>query len=331
MRFVTFQADAAPCPGLLLDDGDILDLPAALAAAGEAGLIAPDWRGPAEPVPESLIDYVALGPRFLGAAAALVANRDHGALQVMRVAGGQAKLRAPIVRPRKNVFCVGRNYAEHAAESDRARNTDEGLPKHPVFFTKPPTAVVGPDAQVRVDRSVSEQMDYEVELGVIIGQAGRDIPASRAHEHIFGYTIINDVTARDLQRRHGGQFFKGKGLDTSCPMGPHIVTADALADVGDLAIRLWVNGELRQDARTSAMIFPVPVLIESLSEGMTLEPGDVLASGTPSGVGYAMDPPRFLQHGDTMRCEIEGIGVLTNAIVDQTPKSRRTNSAPAGG
>ena len=329
MRLVTYQADGGPRPGLRLDDEAIVDLPDALAAAAEVGLIAAEWGARSGRAPHSLAGYVTQGRAFLDAAAVVSANSDHGALAALRVALNQAVLLAPIARPRKNVFCVGRNYAEHVSEADRAQKTAAGLPRHPVFFTKPPTTVIGPDAQIRLDRTVSEQLDYEVELGVVIGKTGRNIPADRAFEHVFGYTIINDVTARDLQRRHGGQFLKGKGLDTFCPMGPHVVTADALPHADDLAIRLWVNGDLRQAARTSQMIFPVPALIASLSEGMTLEPGDVLASGTPSGVGYAMEPPRFLRHGDTVRCEIEGIGTLTNTVVDQTEEGRDIGAAAA--
>jgi 2-keto-4-pentenoate hydratase/2-oxohepta-3-ene-1,7-dioic acid hydratase in catechol pathway len=159
-------------------------------------------------------------------------------------------------------------------------------------------------------------VDYEVELAVVIGKRGRNIKASEAFDHVFGYTIVNDVTARDLQRRHGGQFLKGKGLDGSCPMGPGIVTRDEIADPGQLAIRLWVNGELRQDANTRDMIFPIAELIESLSEGLTLEPGDLLATGTPSGVGYAMRGPQFLKDGDVVTCEIEGIGQLVNPVTE---------------
>jgi 2-keto-4-pentenoate hydratase/2-oxohepta-3-ene-1,7-dioic acid hydratase in catechol pathway len=163
---------------------------------------------------------------------------------------------------------------------------------------------------------VSTKIDYEVELAVVIGKRGSNIRASEAFDHIFGYTIVNDVTARDLQRRHGGQFLKGKGLDGSCPMGPAIVTRDAIADPGQLAIRLWVNDELRQDGNTRDMIFSIAKLIESLSEGLTLEPGDLLATGTPSGVGYAMSEPQFLKNGDVVACEVEGIGRLVNAVTE---------------
>ena len=216
--------------------------------------------------------------------------------------------------PRKNVFCVGRNYAEHIAEGERAQNKKIGVTEHPVYFTKPCTAVIGPLASIPVFQSLSESIDYEVELTVVIGKAGRNITRERAFEHVFGYTIMNDITARDVQRRHGGQYFKGKALDGSCPLGPCIVTADAISDPQNLAIRLSVNGEQRQSGNTASMIFDIPNLIQSLSEGLTLEPGDLIATGTPSGVGYAMDPPHFLKHGDTVICEIAEIGRLENTL-----------------
>lgn len=223
-------------------------------------------------------------------------------------------LLAPLPIPRKNVFCVGRNYAEHIAEGERAQNKKIGVTEHPVFFTKPSTAVIGPDADIPIFPSVSESIDYEVELTAVIGTRGRNISKNAAHAHIFGYTILNDVTARDVQRRHGGQYFKGKALDGSCPIGPWIVTADAIGDPQKLGISLTVNNERRQNGNTSSMIFDIPTLIVSLSEGMTLEPGDLVATGTPSGVGYAMDPPQFLKHGDTVICEVENIGKLVNTV-----------------
>jgi 2-keto-4-pentenoate hydratase/2-oxohepta-3-ene-1,7-dioic acid hydratase in catechol pathway len=177
-----------------------------------------------------------------------------------------------------------------------------------------PTAVIGPDATAPIFPSVSTKIDYEVELALIIGQGGVNIPRERAMEHVFGYAICNDITARDVQRRHGGQFFKGKGLDGSCPFGPWIVTADEIADPHALGLRLWVNDEKRQDGNTKDMIFDIPTLIASLSEGLTLEPGDILATGTPSGVGYAMEPPRWLADGDVVTCEIDGIGRLVTTM-----------------
>lgn len=242
--------------------------------------------------------------------AALAAGRLSDAV----VPASDVHLLAPLPHPAKNVFCVGRNYLEHIAEGERAQNLKIGVTEHPVFFTKPRTAVVGPGASIPIFPKLSTKIDYEVELAVVIGKTGRDIQPDQAMAHVFGYTIVNDVTARDVQRRHGGQFFKGKGLDGSCPMGPVIVTADAIGDPARLGLRLSVNGEPRQDGNTADMIFDIPTLIASLSEGMTLDPGDVIATGTPSGVGYAMDPPVFLEDGDVVACEIDGIGKLENRM-----------------
>jgi 2-keto-4-pentenoate hydratase/2-oxohepta-3-ene-1,7-dioic acid hydratase in catechol pathway len=222
-------------------------------------------------------------------------------------------LLAPIPRPAKNVFCVGRNYAAHAAEGARARGQEVVVPEVPEFFSKPPTAVVGQDATVSAAPDATQKFDYEVELAVVIGTAGKDIKAGRALDHVFGFTIVNDLTARDLQRRHG-QWFKGKGLDGSCPMGPWIVDKAALPNFADLAITLRVNGETRQKSRTSMMVHNLGAIIEHLSRGMTLEPGDVIATGTPEGVGFAMNPPQFLKAGDAIEAEIEGIGVLRTRI-----------------
>lgn len=237
-----------------------------------------------------------------------------GRLSDAVVPASDVHLLAPLPHPAKNVFCVGRNYLEHIAEGERAQNLKIGVTEHPVFFTKPRTAVVGTGASIPIFPKLSTRIDYEVELAVVIGKTGRDIAPDQAMAHVFGYTIVNDVTARDVQRRHGGQFFKGKGLDGSCPMGPVIVTADAIGDPARIGLRLSVNGELRQDGNTADMIFDIPTLIASLSEGMTLDPGDVIATGTPSGVGYAMDPPMFLEDGDVVVCEIDGIGKLENRM-----------------
>jgi 2-keto-4-pentenoate hydratase/2-oxohepta-3-ene-1,7-dioic acid hydratase in catechol pathway len=272
--------------------------------------------GSARPIGGTLQDLIAGGP------AAVSALRARMAAGGDVIPAAAVRLLAPLPRPEKNVFCVGRNYREHIAEGERAQNVKIGVTEVPVFFTKPRTAVVGPGAEVPIFPHVSTQIDYEVELALVIGKGGRDIPRERALEHVFGYTILNDVTARDVQRRHGGQYFKGKGLDGSCPMGPWIVTADAIGDPAKLGIRCTVNGELRQDSTTAALIFDIPTLIASLSEGLTLEPGDILATGTPSGVGYAMEPPRFLKDGDRVVCEIDGIGRLENTMREQA-RARR--------
>jgi 2-keto-4-pentenoate hydratase/2-oxohepta-3-ene-1,7-dioic acid hydratase in catechol pathway len=220
-------------------------------------------------------------------------------------------LRAPVPHPIRNIFCVGKNYAEHARELVK-HGAQEDLPKYPIFFTKVPETVIGPGDAILIDPSVSAKIDYEGELAVIIGKAGRNIPAASAMDHVWGYTIVNDVTARDLQRRHQ-QWLIGKSQDTFCPMGPWAVTRDEI-DLADTAIRTYVNGELRQDGNTRDLIFGVPELIAALSNGITLKPGDIIATGTPAGVGLGFDPPRYLKDGDVVRVEVEGIGVLENPV-----------------
>lgn len=223
----------------------------------------------------------------------------------------QTNLLAPIPRPRKNVFCVGLNYVEHAKEGASTVGRSPDPPQHPTFFTKPPTSVVGPNDSILWAVDVTKELDYEVELGVIIGKKGINIGMDEALDFVFGYTIINDVSARDLQRRHG-QWFKGKSLDATCPLGPCIVTRDEIPDPQDLDICLRLNGVTMQDSNTRHMVFSVANLINQLSRGMTLEPGDILATGTPGGVGFARQPPVFLQDGDLLEAEIEQIGILAN-------------------
>jgi len=234
-----------------------------------------------------------------------------------------AKLHAPIPRPPRNVFCIGWNYSEHFEEGKQARGQSgqpiapQEIPQFPAIFTKNPATVVGPDASVLFPAPHSEQLDWEAELAVVIGKGGRDIAEAAAMSHVFGYTCANDVSVRDVQRRHGGQWFKGKNFDTHLPMGPWIVTADAL-DPGDLAIRSRVNGVTKQDSRTKYMVFKIPRLIAEISAGCTLWPGDMIITGTPAGVGFARTPPEYLKVGDTVEVEIEGIGVLRNTIAGRT-------------
>jgi 2-keto-4-pentenoate hydratase/2-oxohepta-3-ene-1,7-dioic acid hydratase in catechol pathway len=223
---------------------------------------------------------------------------------------------APIPRPGKNVFCLGRNYVAHAEEAARARGQEVKIPSIPVIFTKAPTSVTGPFDDIEVDRTVTQQVDWEVELGAVIGKAGRDISRENALQHVFGYTVINDVSARDLQQQHI-QWFKGKSLDGFCPMGPFIVTADEFGDAQSKRLQLRVNGDTKQDATTSKMIFPVDTIIEWLSKGLTLEAGDIIATGTPEGVGMGRTPQEFLADGDVMETEVEGIGILRNRIRDR--------------
>lgn len=224
-------------------------------------------------------------------------------------------LDAPLPKPRRNLWCVGRNYHAHAKElsasvfKDNAAKTDEW----PIVFTKVPECVVGPHDEVLVPAGVSAQIDYEAELAVVIGKGGKNIARDAAMSHVFGYTVVNDVTARDVQMRHG-QWDLGKSFDTFCPMGPWIVTADEF-DGTKTRVRCWVNGELRQDGPTENMIFDIPTLIETISRGITLYPGDVIATGTPAGVGMGMNPPRYLRAGDVVRVEIDRLGVIENKFV----------------
>lgn len=228
----------------------------------------------------------------------------------------QVTLEAPLPRPRRNIFCVGKNYYEHAHEFARSgfdsSAASGAVPDAPIIFSKVPECVTGPATPILIDPQASEAVDYEAELAVVIGKGGRGISRARALDHVFGYTIVNDVTARDLQGRHK-QWLIGKSQDSFCPMGPWLVTADEI-DLADTAVRCWVNGELRQDANTKALIFDVPTLIETLSRGLTLLPGDIIATGTPAGVGIGFNPPKYLRPGDVVRIEIGGIGVLENPV-----------------
>jgi 2-keto-4-pentenoate hydratase/2-oxohepta-3-ene-1,7-dioic acid hydratase in catechol pathway len=226
------------------------------------------------------------------------------------------QLAAPIPRPRRNIFCVGKNYFDHAHEFARSgfdsSAASGAVPDAPIIFSKVPECVTGPGAPIPVDPAVSACVDYEAELAVIIGKGGRGIAAQDAMNHVWGYTIVNDVTARDLQGRHK-QWLIGKSLDGFCPMGPWVVTADEI-DLADTAVRCWVNGEKRQDSNTRDLIFDVPTLIATISAGITLMPGDVIATGTPAGVGIGFNPPKYLHPGDVVRIEIGGIGVLENRV-----------------
>ena len=228
----------------------------------------------------------------------------------------QVTLEAPLPRPRRNIFCVGKNYYEHAHEFARSGFDSSAaagaVPDAPIIFSKVPECVTGPSTPILIDPRASEAVDYEAELAVVIGKGGRGISRADALSHVFGYTIVNDVTARDLQGRHK-QWLIGKSQDSFCPMGPWLVSADEI-DLGDTAVRCWVNGELRQDANTKALIFDVPTLIETLSKGLTLLPGDIIATGTPAGVGIGFNPPKYLRAGDVVRIEIAGIGVLENPV-----------------
>lgn len=228
------------------------------------------------------------------------------------------KLLAPIPTPARNIFCVGKNYATHAQEFSRSgfdagQNAPaDAIPEFPIVFTKAPQSVIAHGDKVWRGDGVTDALDYEAELAVIIGRGGRGITKADALSHVWGYTIINDVTARDWQKRHK-QWFLGKSFDTFCPMGPVAVSADEI-DGTNLDLKCWINGELRQDNNTRNLIFDIPTLIATISAGITLHPGDIIATGTPEGVGIGFDPPRFLKRGDIMTIEIKGIGKLENEV-----------------
>ncbi|WP_273850085.1 fumarylacetoacetate hydrolase family protein [Guptibacillus spartinae] len=221
----------------------------------------------------------------------------------------RVEILAPITRPAKNIFCVGKNYRDHAIEM----GSEKDIPQHPMIFTKAPTTVSAPNRVLTFGRELSETLDYEGELAVVIGKKGKGISKDDAMDYVFGYTIINDLTARDLQKKHG-QFFIGKSLDASCPMGPVVLHTSAVPEPHELSIVTKVNGEVRQNGSTSDFIFAIPELIHVLSKGMTLEPGDIIATGTPAGVGKGFNPPKYLMDGDVIEVTIEGIGTLRNEI-----------------
>jgi 2-keto-4-pentenoate hydratase/2-oxohepta-3-ene-1,7-dioic acid hydratase in catechol pathway len=243
-----------------------------------------------------------------------VLSRLAGDASARRIALADVELLSPLPRPRKNVICLGLNYAAHVQESLSTKGQAVEIPEHPVVFTKAVTAVTGPHADIPLQATLTQQFDWEAELGVIIGRGGRNIPESAALSHVFGYTVINDLTARDLQRRHK-QFFLGKSLDGSCPIGPWIVTADEIGDPQNLDVRCWVNGILKQEGNTRQQLFSVARTVSLLSGIMTLEPGDIISTGTPEGVGFARQPPEFLAVGDVVECEVSGVGRIRNRIV----------------
>jgi 2-keto-4-pentenoate hydratase/2-oxohepta-3-ene-1,7-dioic acid hydratase in catechol pathway len=301
MRLATFRDEAGTRIGVLRGEDAIVDVARAATLTGE------------EP-PAELRDMLALMDGGEDARRRVVALCEAPPPDAILPRAG-VELLAPIPRPRKNVFCLGRNYAEHAAESLRAIGQEVRLTERPNVFTKAVTAVSGPHADIPLDPRVSEQLDWEVELAFVIGRGGRHIAREDALAHVFGYTVLNDISARDVQHAPGLQWFQGKSLDGSCPMGPWIVTADEIPDPQALRLRLWVNGVLKQDDSTAHMLFDVATIIEALSRIVTLEPGDLIATGTPAGVGFSRRPPEFLRPGDEVRAEIESIGALVNRVV----------------
>ncbi|MBT2688988.1 fumarylacetoacetate hydrolase family protein [Bacillus sp. ISL-47] len=300
MKFVTAKDSSGSFVGLI-DESSTKVLP--------LGTAIEKMEGKSD-LPASLKECIALGDAFIEKVHQLTDwVSSSSEREELYIPLDSVTLQAPIPRPDKNIFCVGKNYAEHAIEM----GSEADIPEHIMVFTKAPTTVIGPDETVLNHQDVTSQLDYEGELAVIIGKTGRAIPREEALDYIFGYTIINDVSGRDLQSRHK-QFFIGKSLDTTCPMGPWVVHSSAVENPNKLDIQTTVNGEVRQSSNTENFIFPIEEIITVLSKGMTLEPGDIIATGTPAGVGKGFKPPRFLQPGDTVEITVEKIGSLTNSI-----------------
>lgn len=296
MRFLSLESGQL---GVLID-GRIVDLSVAAQVLGEA---------PVAATLQALINGgdAAVQAAWLQAEQALRAGVDtHDCSDVVP--------QAPLPRPVRDIICVGKNYAEHIHEVDQRFDHGDSRKDCPVFFNKAMTAVSPPGAPIPLHKAHTAQLDYEAEVAIIIGQGGCDISVESAWDHVFGYTIINDVSARDLQQYHQ-QWFRGKSLDGFAPMGPYVVHRSAMAAVEDIELRCWVNDELRQKANLSQLVFDVPTLIARLSAGMTLLSGDIIATGTPAGVGMGFTPPRYLKSGDRVCIEITGAGRLCNQVV----------------
>lgn len=304
MKLLTFAQGSSMRLGALIEDAGVIDLTEA-------------WSQQQHPMsdvaaPVQVADIIDMGDRAIEALDVILGQARATGRPFLDAE--QLEFLAPIPRPRKNVFCVGRNYRAHIIEGNLARGRPaDDFPKALELFTKPPTAVTGHKANVSRHAQHTKLLDYEIELGIVIGKAGRDISVENAYEHVFGYTIVNDITARDLQVLHG-QWFKGKSLDGTCPIGPVITLARAISDANALQLELDVNGEVRQSANTSDMLFDIPHIIAAVSQGMTLEPGDIIATGTPSGVAMSLNPPRSLEAGDVVKARIELIGELVTHI-----------------
>jgi len=264
-------------------------------------------------LPDDMLGFIDAGPSALRVTAEILSDCEGNWPVGVATALANVRLLAPIPRPRKNIFGIGLNYVEHVEESARTLDTATDLPKQPVVFSKPPTSVIGPGVAIEHNAKMTQQLDWEVELAVIIGTTAKRIDEADAMDHVFGYSVMIDVSARDCRR--AGQWIFSKGQDTFAPFGPCIVTADEIPDPHQLRLWLTVNGVSKQDSNTRHMLFKVPHLIADISSGMTLEPGDVIATGTPSGVGAGRTPQEWLWPGDVVEAEVEGIGRLRHPVV----------------
>ena len=300
MHFVTFEVNGKAEIGVLSPDKEFV-IPLQAAEQLTCG---------STTLPGTMLELLDQGDAAVAIVQKIIAKLD---ASCPKLALAEVRILAPIPRPRKNIFCIGKNYVEHALEFEKTKDASVAVPKVPVIFSKPPTCVVGTGAIVKNHSHMTSQIDYEVELAVVIGKKASRVAKEEAYDYVFGYTIMNDVSARDLQKAHS-QWIMGKGPDTFAPLGPSIVHKSAIPNPHDLFIKCAINGELRQNGNTKDMVFDIPTLIATLSSVVTLEPGDIIATGTPAGVGVGFNPPKFLNPGDEMRLEIENIGVLVNTI-----------------
>lgn len=301
MKLVTYRGHVSAEGRLgVVQDGLVIDVEGLGAAIGEI------FAG-------SMLELIDQGPDALAALRSALKETDGARPPGIAVPLENVRLLAPIPRPRKNIFGIGLNYVEHVAESAKSLDTSKDLPKQPVVFSKPPTAVIADGEAIQHNAAMTQQLDWEVELAVIIGKRATRIAKDDAMSHVFGYSVINDVSARD--NRRAGQWIFSKGQDTFCPFGPMIVTADDIADPHNLDLWLKKNGEEKQRSNTKHLLFDIPTLISDISSGITLEPGDIIATGTPSGVGAGRDPQEWMWPGDVIECGVDGIGVLRNPVV----------------
>lgn len=300
MKLITFQNRKLQTRLGALVDGLAIDIERLGAAAGVA-------------LPDNMLDFIDAAPASLERTRELLVKFADSWPVGVATPASNVRLLAPIPRPRKNIFGIGLNYVEHVAESARTLDTSTDLPKQPVVFSKPPTSVIGPGDAIEHNANITQQLDWEVELAVVIGATCRRISPEKAMDAVFGYTVINDISARDCRR--AGQWIFSKGQDTFAPMGPCIVTADEVADPHNLDLWLKVNGQIKQQSNTRHLLFNIPTLIADISSAITLEPGDIIATGTPSGVGAGRNPQEWLWPGDVVELGVESIGELRNPVV----------------
>lgn len=303
MHFLTFSKDGKERVGVLSKDGSRV---LCLSCADK------HYNG-TNSIPLTLLEIVQQHTQGAAAVKNLVARAEADSSCPAFVALDQVVILAPYKNPPRNIFCVGLNYFAHALEFEQTDDPAKAVPKFPILFTKPFTAIADPDTPVDGHAGETSSYDYETELAVIIGKTGKDIPKEKAYDYVFGYSIINDLSARDLQKRTS-QWFSGKCLDESAPFGPYLVHKDAVADPQNLSLLCTINGEVRQDSNTKLMIFDIPTIIATLSKGTTLLAGDIIATGTCPGVGMGFNPPKYLKKGDKMEMAIEGLGTLRNTI-----------------